>query len=129
MKFTAKLAEAPAGSFHVLDPEKAKRLNAKTLYIPSPEEVRQVIDAIPAGAVMKVTEMRHKLAVEHGAETACPAAIQKYWRWMAWAMETEGAQPLPWWRVTRLGRYGSKLPGGSEGHKARLADEGVKLRS
>jgi alkylated DNA nucleotide flippase Atl1 len=128
MKYTRQLADAPAGSFHVLDEEKAKRLNAKTLYIPSPLEVRDVISAIPSGTVWTVVDMRRKLAADHDADTACPAAIQKYWRWMAWAMETESGAAFPWWRVTRRGEYSDQLPGGRESHRARLAAEGVTLK-
>lgn len=128
MKYTKQLAAAPPGSFHILDEEKAKRLNAKTLYIPSPGEVREVICAIPNGSVWTVVDLRQKLAADHKADTACPAAIQKYWRWMAWAMETEGGEALPWWRVARRGKYSDQLPGGLATHQAKLASEGVVLK-
>ena len=124
MKFHDKLAAAPPNSFHVLDPVKAKRMNGATLFIPSPDDVRAAIDAIPHGQMKTIPQLRDQLAEGAGADVACPAATIKYWKWMACAAEDEGGQPLPWWRVTKDGKPNHTLPGGEEGHTARLRAEG-----
>ena len=77
--FTEKLLEAPQASFHVLDPAKAKRLKAKTMFIPAPEDVAKVISAIPVGETRTIVEIRRELAAMGGAETACPAATNKWY--------------------------------------------------
>ena len=122
-KYRAKLQAAPEASFHVLEPEKAKRMNAATLYIPSTEDVKKVISEIPCGSTMTVVEIRLKLAREHNAETACPAVTIKYWKWFAYAMEDEGGEEIPWWRVLKDGKVNDTLPAS---HFDRLVAEGVE---
>ena len=56
--FTEKLACAPAASFHVLDPAKAARMKAKTMFIPAPADVAGVIAAIPEGETRTIVELR-----------------------------------------------------------------------
>ena len=53
-------------------------MNAKTLFIPAPEDVTKVIAAIPAGTTRTILELRQDLAVVGKAETACPAKTIKY---------------------------------------------------
>lgn len=127
MKFTKQLSEAPLGSFHVLDPEKAKRMNAATLYIPSPQEVIDAISEIRKGTVVTVPQMRKIIAAKHDADTACPAAINKYWKWAAAAVVEEGFTPFPWWRLTKDGKPSRHMPGGETAHRAMLEKEGVKV--
>ena len=127
MKFHKKLSEAAPGSFHVLDPEKAKRLGGATLYIPSTDDVRAAINGIPFGETRTIVQLRNQLAKEAGADVACPAKTIGYWKWMAFATEDEGGEPLPWWRVLKDGKIGNLLPGGAEAHRERLRNEGVKV--
>lgn len=126
MKFTAKLNAADPASFHVLDPVKAKRMNAKTLYIPSVDDVFEAISSIPTGETRTIVDLRNQLAKKGGADTACPAKTIGYWKWMATAMETEGWKPLPWWRVLKDGKFSRHMPGGEAGQRERLLLEGVK---
>lgn len=126
MKFTKQLSDAPAGSFHVLDPVKAKRMNAATMYIPSPTDVFEAISEIPSGSMMRIPQLRKVIAKKHNADTACPAATIKYWKWGAAAVEDEGFEPFPWWRVTKDGKPSRHMPGGEAGHRERLQKEGIK---
>jgi alkylated DNA nucleotide flippase Atl1 len=126
-----KLRAAPAGSFHVLEPEKAKRMNAKTLYIPSPLEVAQAIRRIPRGETRTIVELRHELARLGGAETGCPAATIKYWKWMAIVSEENPQETLyaiPWWRVLKDGKPSRHMPGGVDRQIALLQAEGVQVK-
>lgn len=128
--FLQKLEAAPSSSFHVLDEAKAARMHAKTLFIPSPEDVAKAIAAIPAGTTKTIVELRRDLAQTGGAETACPAATIKYWKWIASASkELNGAESkfaVPWWHVLKDGRPSRHMPGGIEAQTALLKAEGVE---
>jgi alkylated DNA nucleotide flippase Atl1 len=126
--FTEKLQTAPEASFHVLDPIKAKQMNAKTLYIPSPADVASVITAIPRGETRTIVELRRQLAAIGHAETACPARTVKYWKWLAHASQEGTGYNLPWWRVLKDGKPSRHMPGGFERHIALLREEGVRLQ-
>ena len=117
-----KLRTAPASSFHVLEPEKAIRMNAKTLFIPSVEDVAKAIAAIPAGQTRTIIELRNDLAATGNAETACPGKTIKYWKWLAAAQ-----YDIPWWRVLKDGKPSRHMPGGIEAQTALLRNEGVQI--
>ena len=126
-----KLRSSPPGSFHVLEPEKARRLNAKTMYIPSPLEVAEAIRNIPVGETRTIIELRRDLAKLGHAETACPAATTKYWKWLAQVTEEnpqETTYVIPWWRVLKDGKPSRHMPGGVERQIALLQAEGVQVR-
>jgi hypothetical protein len=113
-EFLWRLQNAPAASFHVLDEAKAKRMNAKTLYIPSAQDVAQAIRGIDFGSTQTILGLRRGLALAHGADTACPACTIKYWKWLAWANVDVVAEAwvVPWWRVLKDGKPSRHLPGG-----------------
>jgi hypothetical protein len=127
--FLEKLELAPASSFHFLDSAKAKRMNVKTLFIPSPLDVAKVIAAIPKGETRTIIDLRRELAVFGKAETACPAKTIKYWKWLSYAYdevhEKESKYVAPWWRVLKDGKPSRHMPGGIERQTALLKDEGV----
>jgi hypothetical protein len=75
--FTEKLIEANQASFHVLDLVKAKRMKAKAMFIPAPEDVARVTSAIPVGDNRTILEFRRELMVMSGAESACPGALER----------------------------------------------------
>lgn len=130
--FVEKLQAAPAASFHVLDPAKAERMNAKTLFIPAPEDVAKAITAIPRGETRTIVDLRRELAVVGNAETACPAKTIKYWKWLAFASdELQGEESLyvvPWWRVLKDGKPSRHMPGGVDRQLSFLQAEGVQLK-
>jgi hypothetical protein len=129
--FLQKLEQAPAASFHVLDPHKAARMHARTLFIPAPADVARVIAAIPPGQTRTIVDLRRELAAFGAAETACPAKTIKYWKWLAYAYEeAQQENPAfitPWWRVLKDGKPSRHMPGGVEGQLARLRAEGVAI--
>jgi hypothetical protein len=113
-EYLLRLQNAPAASFHVLDEAKAKRMNAKTLYIPSAPDVATAIRNIDFGNTQTILELRRVLALAHGADTACPACTIKYWKWLAWANTeiTPEEWIVPWWRVLKDGKPSRHMPGG-----------------
>jgi hypothetical protein len=130
--FLEKLRLAPPASFHVLDPAKAKRMNARTMFIPAPADVARAIAAIPKGQTKTILELRRDLAASGNAETACPATTIKYWKWLACARdEARASAPeyaVPWWRVLKDGQPSRHLPGGVERQIALLKEEGVEVK-
>ncbi|MEY4530397.1 MAG: hypothetical protein RLZZ156_1118 [Deinococcota bacterium] len=114
-----KLRLAPESSFHILEPKKAKRMNAKTLFIPAPSDVAKVITAIPFGETRTILELRRELALLGKAETACPAKTIKYWKWLAFTQPPS----FPWWRVLKDGKPSPHMPGGVEQQMALLEAE------
>jgi 6-O-methylguanine DNA methyltransferase, DNA binding domain len=126
------LKSSEPSSFHVLDPEKAARMNAKTLFIPSPENVANAIRAIPKGKTRTIVELRNDLAAFGSADTACPAKTIKYWKWLAIVSESEASAKanlsIPWWRVLKDGKPSRHMPGGVEEQVSRLNAEGVELK-
>ncbi len=125
--YKARLEAAPPGSFHVLDPEKAKRLKAKTLYIPSVQDIRESVEAIPTGTTLDTSVIRQVLAEREGADMTCPAATHKYLRWLSHDSVLEDTDSFPWWRVLKGNRLYAQFPGGTEEHARRLGREGVSI--
>jgi hypothetical protein len=129
--FLEKLKLSPEGSFHVLEPAKAKRMKAGTMYIPSPLDVARAIAAIPEGETRTLMELRRALAATGKAETACPFITSRYWKWLAYAYDEAVKEPpftVPWWRVLKDGKPGKLLPGGIERQTELLEQEGVRLK-
>ncbi len=127
--FSEKLKTAPKASFEVLDIMKRKRMGgAKTLYIPSVEDVAQVIKAIPKGGTKTIDELRSQLANIANADTACPAKTIKYWKWMAnlnqETLEQNSQYNIPWWRVLKEGKASRHMPGGTINQIAILKSAG-----
>jgi hypothetical protein len=129
--FQEKLACAPAASFHLLDQAKAARMKAETMYIPAPADVASAIAAIPEGETRTIVDLRRELAALGQAQTACPAATTKYWKWLAWAYDESGGAEspfaVPWWRVLKDGKPSRHLPGGIARQVALLRAEGVEV--
>jgi hypothetical protein len=123
----AKFESEPLGSFHVLDQEKAERMSAKTLYLPSPLDVAKAILAIPSGQTKTINDLRETIAKAHNADTSCPAKVLKYWKWMAqFSDENPTANSpyhIPWWRVLKDNKPSRHMPGGIENQLKKLSQE------
>lgn len=115
-----QLQAAPVSSFHVLESEKAKRMKARTMFVPAPDDVAKVILAIPKGKTKTMLEIRQQLSELHQAETTCPFMTTRYWKWLARATEeAPETYQIPWWRVLKEGKPSL------ENQKALLEAEGT----
>jgi len=128
--FTEKLARAPKGVLYVLEPQKAERMKAATMYVPSPADIAHVLTTIPAGTTISHETLKQKLAVFGKADIACPMMTTRYWSWIA-ASSAEPDYDLspfqsPWWRVIKDGKPVKALPGGIFSQEARLRDESTQ---
>ncbi len=127
-----KLNNAPEGITERLDTLKSKRMGGvNTIYIPTVEEVAMLINSIPKGQTRTIQELRADLAKMHHTDTACPAKVLKYWKWMAnLPDELKGIYTqydIPWWRVLKDGKLSRHMPGGILNQKGLLRSEGISF--
>lgn len=124
------LINAPLGVTEKLDSIKSKRMGGvATNYIPSVTEVASLIKSIPKGQTRTIKELRMEMAKLHKTDTACPAKILKYWKWMANLPDglkvTNKQFDIPWWRVLKDGKLSRHMPGGVDYQRKILNSEGV----
>ena len=103
----------------------------KTMVIPSPTEVDEVMRRVPKGKLATINGIRACLARKHGTDIACPMTTGIFAWIAAHAAEearTAGERDItPWWRTLKTGgELNPKYPGGiptltrllrAEGHK------------
>ena len=128
--FLTKLQHAPAGSFHILEGTKAAKLRANTMYVPSPLDIAEAIQAIPAGQTRTLRDIRNDITIAHQADITCPSRTTLYWKWLAQATVSLDGTPspyaIPWWRVLKDGKLSPQMPGGIANHRELLRREGVE---
>jgi hypothetical protein len=100
----------------------------RTMLIPTPRQIDEIIKEIPSGAVSTPQLLRSTLAKRHGADTTCPLCAGIFLRIAAEAADeqrSEGKSDItPYWRVVdKKGRHFPKLPGGRDSQAALLAAE------
>ena len=122
-----KIEQAAPAFVAKLEGAKAEKWKAETMLIPSPKMIRESIAAIPPGVTKTVVQLRQELAEANRADVTCPRATTIGWLLVAEAAVEDAGDATPWWRLTRDGKTEPKLPGGREGQRARLAEEGVKV--
>jgi hypothetical protein len=104
----------------------------KTMVIPSPAEVDEVMRRVPKGRLATINEIRTCLAKKHGTDIACPMTTGIF-AWIAAnaaeEAKTEGKKDItPYWRTLKTGgELNPKYPGGIPALKKLLAAEGHKV--
>jgi len=104
----------------------------KTMVIPSPTEVDEVMRLIPKGRLATINEIRECLARKHGTDIACPMTTGIF-AWMAAhaaeEAKVEGKKDItPYWRTLKSGgELNPKYPGGIPALKKLLAAEGHRV--
>ncbi|HTW92258.1 MAG TPA: hypothetical protein VMH22_11170 [bacterium] len=104
----------------------------KTMVIPSPAEVDEVMRRVPKGKLATINEIRACLAKKHGTDIACPMTTGIFAWIAAHAAEeakAEGRTDItPYWRTLKSGgELNPKYPGGIPALKKLLAAEGHKV--
>lgn len=99
------------------------------MLIPRPLDLDALVRAIPRGHLATVTQLRERLARDHGADFTCPLTTGIFLRIVAEAAEEQRAEGkpeiAPYWRVVKEdGSLNEKFPGGAEAQAARLREEG-----
>ena len=104
----------------------------KTMAIPSPMEVNEIMAGVPRGKLITTDAIRKRIAARHGADIACPLTSGIFARIAAEAAEErrrEGAETFtPWWRTLKSdGALNEKYPGGADAQAALLEAEGHSI--
>lgn len=101
----------------------------KTLVIPAPTEVDEIMRLVPKGRLITIEHIRAALARKHGTTTACPMTTGIF-AWIAaqaaHEAEAEGQTgTTPYWRTLKTGgELNPKYPGGVAHQKRLLQAEG-----
>lgn len=105
---------------------------AGAMLVASPLAVAEVVEQIPEGRVMTMSQLREQLANHFGADYTCPMTTGIFLRIAAEAAREEGneGRRTPYWRVVRDdGKLLDKLPGGPAAQAKLLLNEGVECRA
>lgn len=112
-----------------IDDTKSKRWGKGTFVIPAPLEVDALMRQVPVGRLTTIDEIRRALAQRHGSTIACPLTTGIF-AWIAAHAAAEGAAagdpaPTAFWRTLKSkGELNPRYPGGIDGVKRRLEEEG-----
>jgi alkylated DNA nucleotide flippase Atl1 len=110
----------------------SKKWGTGTVVIPAPREVDEVMKRVPRGKLITINEIRGLLAKKHGATIGCPITTGIFAWIAAHAAEEEAAEGrksiTPYWRTLKAGGViNEKYPGGVEGQRRLLEEEGHKI--
>ncbi len=110
----------------------SKRWGTGTVVIPAPMEVDAIMKKVPKGKLVTINEIRAALAKKHNATIGCPVTTGIFASIAAHAAEErrqKGEKDItPYWRTLKTGGViNEKYPGGVEGQKALLEEEGHKI--
>ncbi len=109
-----------------------KRWGTGTVVIPAPIEVDELMRKVPRGRVITINEIRSVLAKRHKATICCPMTSGIFASIAAHAAQEQKQQGkknvTPYWRTLRKGGVvNPKYPGGLEGQRKLLEQEGHKV--
>lgn len=127
-----KLEKVQASKLVDIPPSMIKRFGPGRMLIPHPLDIDSLIRKTAKGKLITQSEIRRKLARDHGADVTCPITTGIFVRIVAEAAEEDlmsGKERItPYWRVIKEdGSLNGKLPGGGEAQAARLKDEGHRI--
>jgi len=106
-----------------------KHWKGKTIAIPSPIEVNEVMAKVPKGKLITLEEIRRTIARKYKADIGCPLTCGIF-SWIAAHAAAEAAAEgekkiTPYWRTLKTcGEINPKYPGGIGDQKKRLELEG-----
>lgn len=115
-----------------LNAEAQKRWGGKTMVIPAPIEVDEIMKTAKKGKILTINDIRYQLSKKHKVETACPITTGIF-AWIAsHAAEEErlaGKKRItPYWRTIKsTGELNEKYPGGIAAQKKMLEEEGHEI--
>jgi hypothetical protein len=91
-----------------------------TMLKPSRASVEAALAKVPRGTTMTITELRQRLARQHGADTACPFMTKR----ALMAIAEDKAATAPFWRIVKPnGATMTYFPGGAAAQARRLKVE------
>ncbi len=116
----------------VLNENARKHWKGRTMAIPSPREVNDLMRKVPRGKLVTMEDIRKMIARKHQADIGCPLTCGIF-SWIAAHASEEAAaggkkDRVPYWRTLKTGgELNPKYPGGIEGQKRQLESEGYRV--
>ena len=111
-------------------PDMVKSFGEGIQVLPSPLEIREVMQSIAKGEVMSAKELCAVLAKKHRVDIACPYTVGILMNIVAHAIEEDENDDTPWWRT--LGSKNElkpKYPNAPEEQMALLEAEGFSFEA
>ena len=131
--WTEKLADSKGlPKVEEITEKMSKRWGTGTVVIPAPMEVDAMMRKVLEGRLVTINEIREALARKHKATIGCPMTTGIF-AWVAAnaaeEQRLEGRKDItPYWRTLKTGGViNPKYPGGVEGQKELLEEEGHKV--
>lgn len=115
-----------------LNAEAQKRWGGKTMVIPAPIEVNEIMKTAKKGKILTINDIRKQLTKKHKTETACPITTGIF-AWIASHAAEEDRKAgkkriTPYWRTIKSdGQLNDKYPGGIAAQKRALQAEGHEI--
>ncbi|RMF59365.1 MAG: hypothetical protein D6743_16460 [Calditrichaeota bacterium] len=115
-----------------IPPKMRARWGTGTMVVPAPEEVDEIMRAVPHGKLITINQIRARLAKKHRTTIACPMTTGIF-AWIAANAADEragagGTDITPYWRTLKSdGELNPKYPGGVEALSQKLAAEGHRV--
>lgn len=101
--------------------------HGKTMAIPCPMEVSEIMAEVPKGKLITIDIIRGKIAKKHKADIGCPLTTGIF-SWIAANAADETKSKNPYWRTLKTsGEINPKYPGGVSVQKKLLEKEGHKI--
>lgn len=111
----------------VTDPKAIARFGGTgtRMLIAPPLAYDAIMRKVPYGKVITADLIRNYLAKQHDADYTCPLTGGIFMNIAAKASDERGVDETPYWRTLKKdGELNEKYPGGLEGHKQLLEQEG-----
>ncbi len=118
----------------VLDEFGMKKWGGKTMVVPHPKDVEEIMASVTFGKLITVNEIRIKLAEKYKADIACPLTTGIFTRIVAETVEEDKNagidNKIAWWRTLKSkGILNEKYPGGMQNQINILQNEGFSVRA
>ena len=112
-----------------LNEKDQKRLNAKTMVIPKPIDIYNIMKQIPKGKLITTNEIRQILAKKYNVDTACPLTTGIFVNISANAAVELNDNMLYWRTLKSNGELNPKFPNAPKEQIVLLENEGFKIIS
>ena len=113
---------------NMTEPEAIKKWGGSSMVIAPPIQYDEVMRKIPEGKIVTTNEIRKYIAKKNKVEITCPLTAGIFINIVAWASHQREKDKTPYWRVLKSnGELNPKYPGGVEGHKKLLKEEGFNF--
>lgn len=109
----------------ITDEKSIEKYGGNRMYFAPPADYDKVMKKIPYGKVTTVRKIREFFARANGADFTEPITAGIFVSIAAWASHQRTNDPTPYWRTLKAnGELNEKYPGGMEGQRERLEEEG-----